>query len=58
MSFIFEVLVFLLGVFLLYSIIAVVWQQVELKFYGEITPRYLDDVIAIILAISLYFNIS
>jgi biotin transporter BioY len=52
-----EILVFLFGVSVLYTIIAIIWQQAELRFYGEITPRLLDDFIAIVLAISLYFNI-
>jgi len=53
-----EILVGILAVFFLYILIAIVWQQVELKFYGKITPRKLDDIIAIILAISLYFNLK
>jgi hypothetical protein len=53
---VFKILIGVLCIFLLYVIIAVVWQQAELKLYGKITPRKLDDVIAVILAISLYFN--
>lgn len=53
-----ELLVNLLGVFFLYAIISVIWQQLELKIYGKITPRILDDIVAVVLAISLYFNFT
>jgi hypothetical protein len=51
-----KLLIGILAIFLLYSIIAMIWQTIELRFYGKITPRLLDDVIALILATSLYFN--
>lgn len=34
------------------------WQFIELKFYNEVTPRAIDDVIAVILAVSLFFNLT
>jgi hypothetical protein len=45
-------------VFLIYLAISVLWMLAESVFYGRITARKIDDVIAIILAISLYFNIK
>jgi hypothetical protein len=42
----------------IYIVIAVLWQIAELQFYGKVTPRLMDDVIAVILAISLYFNLK
>lgn len=42
---------------LFYVCIAGVWQRLEKLIYKEITPRILDDAIAIVLATSLYFNI-
>jgi TM2 domain-containing membrane protein YozV len=46
-----------LWIFLIYLFIAALWTLAESLFYGKITPRRIDDVVAIILAISLYFNI-
>lgn len=42
---------------LFYICIAGIWKRLEKVIYKEVTPRVLDDVIAIILATSLYFNI-
>ena len=46
----------ILWIAIFYIIIALVWQMVEYKFYGKVSPRTIDDVIALILAVSLYFN--
>ncbi|MFS0657507.1 hypothetical protein AB1L07_02615 [Niallia alba] len=53
-----NILLNLLAIFLLYMIISVFWQFIELKFYNEVTPRAIDDVIAVILAVSLFFNLT
>jgi hypothetical protein len=45
-------------VLLIYLIIAVLWQFAEKIFYGHVTPRFIDDVVALILAISLYINLK
>jgi hypothetical protein len=45
-------------ILILYLFIAFVWTIVEKALYGQITPRLLDDVVAIILAISLYLNLK
>lgn len=46
-----------ISVVILYIIIALLWQVAEKVFYGVITHRGIDDVIAIILAMSIYLNI-
>lgn len=50
----------LLGIFLLYIVIAGVWTFAELKIYKEVTPppRLIDDIVAIVLAISIFLNIT
>lgn len=47
---------FILWIFLIYLLISYTWYFSEIIFYGETTPRLIDDVIAIILAVSLYLN--
>lgn len=44
-------------IILIYVVIAGIWGSAEKLIYGKITQRKLDDIIAVILAISLYFNI-
>jgi hypothetical protein len=44
-------------VIFLYIVIAIAWMAAEKVFYGKRTPRLLDDIVAIILAVSIYFNI-
>lgn len=34
-----------------------IWVQTEKIIYGKSTPRLIDDIVAIVLAISLYFNV-
>ncbi len=46
---------FLIG-FLMYVAITVVWQITEKLIYGKTSPRLIDDVVAVILSISLYHN--
>jgi hypothetical protein len=46
----------ILWIFLIYIVIAILWMIAEKIIYGVITPRILDDIVAIILATSLYFN--
>ncbi len=48
-----------LEIIAIYIAIGLLWQLAELFIYGEITPRLIDDVVAIILAIlavSIYNN--
>jgi hypothetical protein len=54
----FEILKGILGIYILFILIAAVWQIAEKEIYGQITPRRIDDIVALILAISLYFNIK
>jgi hypothetical protein len=42
--------------FLIYIVIDLFWSVGEILLYGKVTPRRIDDVVAVILAISLYFN--
>lgn len=42
---------------LIYVTIAGIWVRLEKSIYKEVTPRILDDFIALALAISIYFNI-
>jgi hypothetical protein len=52
-----KLLMGILWIFLIYAIISVLWMIAEKIIYGVLTPRILDDIVAMILAISLYFNI-
>lgn len=45
-------------IILLYIGISIVWQLAEKIIYRKVTPRILDDWVALILAISLYFNFT
>lgn len=45
-------------VFVLYVIVAVIWTIAEKMMYGHATARLIDDVVALILAISIYMNIK
>jgi di/tricarboxylate transporter len=54
----FELVKSILSVLGLFIIIALLWQWAEKIFYGQITPRKIDDYVAFILAISLYFNMK
>jgi hypothetical protein len=54
----FEILKGILGIYILFILIAAVWQISEKEIYGQITPRRIDDFVALILAVSLYFNIK
>ena len=40
----------------LYLLIGFVWVGAEKLFYGVRTPRLIDDVVAIILAVALYIS--
>ena len=39
-------------------VITVLWQLLELLAYGEIRPREVDTIIAMLLGISLYINLK
>lgn len=41
-------------IFVLYLFIGVIWTFAEKKMYGKSTPRFIDDIIALILAAALY----
>jgi hypothetical protein len=47
-----------LAIYIIFILIAVVWQIGEKEMYGEITHRRIDDIVALILAISIYLNIK
>lgn len=47
---------FILWIFLLYLIIGVTWQIAEKLIYKKVTPRIIDDFIAVALAILLYLT--
>lgn len=40
----------------LYLLIGLIWAGAEKLFYGVSTPRLIDDVVAIILAVVLYIS--
>ncbi|WP_010497809.1 hypothetical protein [Paenibacillus elgii] len=42
----------------IYLVIGVLWMAAEKMFYGQVTSRAIDDVVALVLAISLYINIK
>lgn len=42
---------------LIYLIIGLCWQALELFFYGEVQPRVVDDIISVILAVSITLNV-
>lgn len=47
-----------LAIVILYLIIGFTWAGVEKMLYGKTMPSKIDDVVAVILAISLYFNLK
>jgi cytochrome bd-type quinol oxidase subunit 1 len=51
-------LIDLLCIMAIYAVIAALWMFGEVIFYGQITPRRIDDIVAIILAISIFMNIK
>lgn len=54
----FEIFKGILAIYILFILIAAVWQIGEKELYGVITPRSIDNIVALILAISIYFNIK
>jgi hypothetical protein len=42
----------------LYWLISGLWQIAEIIIYRKTIPRVLDDIVAVILAISIYFNLN
>ncbi|MCC3687466.1 hypothetical protein LLR47_19880 [Bacillus cereus] len=48
-----KILVFIL----IYMVIGFAWNFAEKIFYGKSTPKLIDDIVAIILTISIYNNI-
>ncbi|NHC21010.1 hypothetical protein G6554_22575 [Bacillus sp. MM2020_4] len=44
-------------VMLIFLVVGGIWSLVEKLIYGQITPRILDDIICLVLSISLYYNI-
>jgi hypothetical protein len=53
-----EFIISLLWVLVIYIVVASLWVAIEKVIYGEVTPRQIDTIVAIILAISLYANIK
>lgn len=47
----------LLCIFAIYLVIGVLWQAAEFIIYGKTTPKLIDDVVAFILAISIFINL-
>ncbi len=47
----------IIKIFAIGTVVCLSWQGLEYKMMGEIIHRSVDDVIAIILTISLYLNI-
>ena len=43
--------------FLIYNVIGWFWQLLELFFYGEIQPRFVDSIIGFVLTASIIINI-
>lgn len=52
-----ETFVFLatLGIFFLFNVI---WQSLELHFYGEIQQRIVDSIMGVFIFYSFYFNVK
>jgi len=55
---VFELFTDLINIILIYIIIAILWMAAEKIIYGVITPEIIDDIVAFILAISIYLNIN
>lgn len=47
-----------INILLLYIMIGALWIIAEKLIYGQITPRVIDDIVALILATSLHINIK
>ncbi len=45
------------NVLVIYCVIGLLWTIAEKMFYGTITPRTIDDIVAFILACSIYLNL-
>ncbi|GEM02515.1 hypothetical protein SAMN05421839_10623 [Halolactibacillus halophilus] len=45
-------------ILILYIIVTIAWMLLEKIIYGQTQPRLVDDVIAIVLSISLYYNFN
>ncbi|MBG9765897.1 hypothetical protein J2W97_001271 [Paenibacillus jamilae] len=46
-----------INVLVIYCVIGLLWTIAEKIFYGTITPRTIDDIVAFILACSIYLNL-
>lgn len=46
-----------LQILIIYIIVSFVWSGLEYLIYGERHPRLVDDIVGIILVISIWFNI-
>lgn len=53
-----SVLRFIISVLIIYLVIGLLWRGVEKLIYGHVTPRYIDDIVSLILSISIYYNIK
>lgn len=45
-------------IFMIYLFIETFWEMAEKILYGKSTPRKIDGLIALILAISLFYNLK
>jgi hypothetical protein len=48
----------IIAIGVIWIVIRLLWQIVESKIYSEITERKMDDVIAALLAVSIFFNFN
>lgn len=51
-----EILEIVFYICVMYIIVSGLWVLGEKLMYGEVTPRGIDDIVALVLAVSLYFN--
>lgn len=40
------------------AVVAILWELLELFFYGELQPRIVDDIMGGFLIVSLYYNLK
>lgn len=53
-----DILIKIFSVFIIYVVVTLLWQGAEMLFYGKVTPKFIDDIVALILALSIYINIK
>ena len=53
----FQVILDSLLIFFLYLAISLAWQLGEWLLYRKITPKIIDDIVAVVLAVSIFHNL-